>query len=322
MGTTWRHIIQAGKRIDTMGVDFTGSFYKLIGEGAGTSFWHEDWTGHGSLKNQFGRLYALEVNKEATVMDQLQFVDGNRNFSWVWSRYPRGRSMGELNALISLLSSLQPSGKSLDEWLWKGSNDGRFTTKILATLVDQQKLTSHPSVTETIVNKAIPQKVNIFIWRSLLQRIPVRVELDKRGMDLDSVLCPLCNAETESVSHALLHCDEVYKVWKGIDSWWNMDIDTSSVNAALSTIPSSINYAMGKTIWQATMWVVTYSIWNARNKKVFSNASWNHANILNEVQLKSFQWISKRLKKSNLEWSQWLINPGYYVTHPNKQGIG
>ncbi|XP_071727646.1 uncharacterized protein [Rutidosis leptorrhynchoides] len=318
MGTTWRHIIQAGKCIDTTGIDFTGSFYKRIGEGADTSSWYEDWTGHGSLKNQFGRLYALEVNKEATFKDRLQFVYGTRNFSWEWSRYPRGRSMGELNALTNLLSSLQSSGKSLDEWLWICSNDGRFTTKILASLVEQQKFTSHPSVTETIVNKAIPQKVNIFIWRSLLQRIPVRVELDKRGMDLDSVLCPLCNTETESVSHALLYCNEVNKVWKGIERWWNIDVDISTVNAALSAVPSSINYAMGKTIWQATMWVVTYSIWNVRNKNVFTKASWNHANILNEVQLKSFQWISKRLKKSNLEWSQWLINPGYYVTQSNK----
>ncbi|XP_071733908.1 uncharacterized protein [Rutidosis leptorrhynchoides] len=303
-----------------MGVEFTTSFYRKIGEGREISFWTEDWTGHGVLKNQFGRLYVLEVNKEAVVKDRVQFVDGIHNFSWAWVRNLRGRATGELNALVNLLSSLQSSGKTMDEWVWKLEQDGRFTTKTLTALVDQNKLTGHTPSTETIINKAIPQKVNIFIWRSLLQRIPVRAELDKRGLDLDSVLCPICISETETVNHALLHCCEVKKVWNSIEKWWNMDINTSSLSATLASTPNLINSLMGKSIWQATMWVVAYQIWIARNKKVFTRVRWNQNDILNEAQLKSFQWISKRLKKSNLSWSQWLINPASFASH--SKGIG
>ncbi|GJS57295.1 ribonuclease H-like domain-containing protein [Tanacetum coccineum] len=39
-------------------------------------------------------------------------------------------------------------------------------------------------------------KVNIFMWRALKGRLPVREELDKRGIDLDSVLCPSCTNAT------------------------------------------------------------------------------------------------------------------------------
>ncbi|GJV63861.1 reverse transcriptase domain, reverse transcriptase zinc-binding domain protein [Tanacetum coccineum] len=50
-------------------------------------------------------------------------------------------------------------------------------------------------------------KVNIFVWRALKGRLPVREELDKRGIDLDLVLCPCCTNAVESSAHSLIMCD-------------------------------------------------------------------------------------------------------------------
>ncbi|GKB77668.1 RNA-directed DNA polymerase, eukaryota, reverse transcriptase zinc-binding domain protein, partial [Tanacetum coccineum] len=60
---------------------------------------------------------------------------------------------------------------------------------------------------ETLWNKLVPKKVNIFVWRALRGRLPVRVELDRRGIDLDSVLCPSCNNLVETCAHCLITCD-------------------------------------------------------------------------------------------------------------------
>ncbi|XP_071726766.1 uncharacterized protein [Rutidosis leptorrhynchoides] len=51
----------------------------------------------------------------------------------------------------------------------------------------------------TMQNNWLPQKFDIFIWRTLLKILPVRVELDKRGVDLESILHPVCNNEVETV---------------------------------------------------------------------------------------------------------------------------
>ncbi|GKB90683.1 reverse transcriptase domain, reverse transcriptase zinc-binding domain protein [Tanacetum coccineum] len=51
------------------------------------------------------------------------------------------------------------------------------------------------------------KKVNIFVWRALRGRLSVREELDKRGIDLDSVLYPSCNNAVESCAHSLVTCD-------------------------------------------------------------------------------------------------------------------
>ncbi|GKA39856.1 RNA-directed DNA polymerase, eukaryota, reverse transcriptase zinc-binding domain protein [Tanacetum coccineum] len=43
--------------------------------------------------------------------------------------------------------------------------------------------------------KAVPIKVNIHAWKIKLDILPTRLNISKRGMDIDSILCPLCEKE-------------------------------------------------------------------------------------------------------------------------------
>ncbi|GJS26592.1 putative RNA-directed DNA polymerase, eukaryota, reverse transcriptase zinc-binding domain protein [Tanacetum coccineum] len=77
-------------------------------------------------------------------------------------------------------------------------NDTRrlIDVKILPTLVP---LTSW--------DKTLPRKVNIFIWRLALDRLPHRLNLSARGMDISFIACPSCNGNVESSSHIFFDCD-------------------------------------------------------------------------------------------------------------------
>ncbi|GJU42534.1 RNA-directed DNA polymerase, eukaryota, reverse transcriptase zinc-binding domain protein [Tanacetum coccineum] len=43
-------------------------------------------------------------------------------------------------------------------------------------------------------------------------RLPVKDELDKKGIDLHSVLCLVCDNAYESIDHEIVLCSEVMKV--------------------------------------------------------------------------------------------------------------
>ncbi|GKE41515.1 ribosomal protein L7Ae/L30e/S12e/Gadd45, partial [Tanacetum coccineum] len=60
---------------------------------------------------------------------------------------------------------------------------------------------------ETRWVKFIPIKVNVFSWRARRDRLPTRVNLSRRGVLLDSHMCPLCNAAMEDVQHVFFRCD-------------------------------------------------------------------------------------------------------------------
>ncbi|GKB10948.1 RNA-directed DNA polymerase, eukaryota [Tanacetum coccineum] len=54
-------------------------------------------------------------------------------------------------------------------------------------------------------------------------RLPTRVNLSRRGVLLDSHLCPLCNAAMEDVQHVFFRCDVARVVLRKICRWWDLD---------------------------------------------------------------------------------------------------
>ncbi|GJU43717.1 retrovirus-related pol polyprotein from transposon TNT 1-94 [Tanacetum coccineum] len=47
----------------------------------------------------------------------------------------------------------------------------------------------------------IPRKVNIFIWRLILDRLPHKLNLSSRGIDIQAISYPSCNGNVESSNH-------------------------------------------------------------------------------------------------------------------------
>ncbi|XP_071688360.1 uncharacterized protein [Rutidosis leptorrhynchoides] len=165
----------------------------------------------------------------------------------------------------------------------------------------------------TLRNNLVPKKVQIFIWRVMLKRLAFKVELDKRGVDLHSVRCPICDDDLESVEHITLSCDRVKYVWVRIFKWWGANgFVCSNITELVSSKGPSTMTSAGESIWQALKWISLYLIWKNRNTLVFQGKSWNAPMILNEIQTKSFEWISLRSKGKKFDWLSWLSNPSVY----------
>ena len=77
------------------------------------------------------------------------------------------------------------------------NDDGEFTMKELTKMVEEKTLLRVENGGQaTFWNKWVPNKINIFSWKALKGRLPVREEIDKRGIYVDS----FCN-------HSLVLCD-------------------------------------------------------------------------------------------------------------------
>nr|GEZ96766.1 RNA-directed DNA polymerase, eukaryota [Tanacetum cinerariifolium] len=73
-------------------------------------------------------------------------------------------------------------------------------------------------------NKSIPIKVNVLLWRLMLNKLPTRINLDRRGIEIDSVLYPTCHDELKTVNHSFFNCDLAKDLWSLLAKWWEMDI--------------------------------------------------------------------------------------------------
>ncbi|XP_071728751.1 uncharacterized protein [Rutidosis leptorrhynchoides] len=299
----WRNIILAGTSIEDLQIPFKCSFTKTIGDGGSTSFWHENWIGGDRLCSLFLRLYRLESVKDATIKDRVFKEADNIVMNWRWIREPTGRTSGELKSLLTLLSAFSFNCRDKDSWHWNLASNGQFTVKKLAATIDDRLLTPFSSQHGTFRNNLVPKKIEVFTRRALKKRIPVRLELDKRGIDMHSVRCPLCDDDLESVDHALIFCKLVIDIWDRAQKWWGLgNFSSFSIVEILNKSDNAPASSFGNKVWQAVRWICVYLIWSNRNKMGFQGKRWNSPMALNEIQIKTFEWISNRAKGRKFDW--------------------
>ncbi|XP_071727843.1 uncharacterized protein [Rutidosis leptorrhynchoides] len=148
----------------------------------------------------------------------------------------------------------------------------------------------------TLRNYLVPLKVELFIWRIRHKRLPTHVELDKRGVDLGTVRCPVCDNGLETVEHSIISCSFAKEVWIKVFDWWNLgSLPNLTINEAFLGNGHSFTTDVGKQLWQATEWVTGYSIWKNRNAFTFTKAKPTSTMIFKEIQLNCFEWFSNRL---------------------------
>ncbi|GKF20830.1 RNA-directed DNA polymerase, eukaryota [Tanacetum coccineum] len=112
----------------------------------------------------------------------------------------------EASQLVDLLAQMEEValGDMTDRWYWSLEGSGDFSVASVRKLIDDIRLPEVSSQTRWI--KAVPIKVNVLAWKVRLDELPSRLNISRRGMDITSILCPICDREVESVSHAFFAC--------------------------------------------------------------------------------------------------------------------
>ena len=215
-----------------------------------------------------------------------------------------------MEELQNFLSQISLTRNRRDSWRWSLSHKGIFSVKELSNTIDDKCLSLDGLVQETRWNKLVPKKVNVFVWRVLLGRLPVRVELDKRGLDMDSLLCPHCDNGVESIDHAFVFCNMASSVWSKVFNWWKLDVVNAFTAKDILTHVGGPHFSsQNKLTWQATVWITGYMLWHFRNERVFKAKVHSANKIFQEIQLKCYEWISRRAKSGTVLWQSWVFNP-------------
>ncbi|XP_071700405.1 uncharacterized protein [Rutidosis leptorrhynchoides] len=138
--------------------------------------------------------------------------------------------------------------------------------------------------------------------------IAVLVKLDKKGIDIDSVLCPNCTNVGESVDHCLVSCSNAALIWNKVLRWWNINCNSSSIDDLFALSPLGSN-TQCKIIWEGITWITVYYIWKNRNAKVFGKKILSIDATLQEIQIRGFEWMKVRYNKVFFEWAHWVNDP-------------
>ncbi|GJV34981.1 RNA-directed DNA polymerase, eukaryota [Tanacetum coccineum] len=174
----------------------------------------------------------------------------------------------------------------MDRWFCDLNGEGVFRVKEVRYTLDDIFLPSAPEATRWV--KYIPIKINIFAWRARLDRLPTRSNLLRRGVVLDSSLCPICGEVPEDIFHVLFRCDIAMLVFRKICRWWDLDWQDLMSFSEWNTWFSSIRLSSRiKLMLEGVFYVAWWHLWVYRNQLIFAETSPRRSVIFDDIHLAS-----------------------------------
>ncbi|KAJ0834798.1 putative reverse transcriptase zinc-binding domain-containing protein [Helianthus annuus] len=302
----WNNIIKKEASLRETDIHLNKLFKCKVGSGSEVQFWTDVWASDIPFKMIFPSLYMLEKFKGCSVRERLLDMDTNNGYgvNWCWLRNPfSSQECTELSELSNILSQVSLSS-SRDTWSWMSDPTGNFSVKSVKKLLsrcDQQTANS-----SFVWNNWVPRKVNIFGWRLGLDRLPTRMALAHRNINMVSVCCPLCRDKDESSFHLFAECYVSSVVWEMISSWLNIPpIYAFTIEDLLQVHQNISGPTALKKMVQAIVLTACWSIWKQRNETIFSSSRVDIPKILAEIKSASFLWIKNRAKMYSLDFSDW-----------------
>jgi len=115
--------------------------------------------------------------------------------------------------LISDLLNVKLNMEVQDRKVWKGDESSCFSVKTTYKCLSNYVTGTYNATFKHLwMSKALP-KVLTMAWRVLLERLPTRVNLSRRGVTVSTSNCALCHGWEESNQHLFLECKISYQVW-------------------------------------------------------------------------------------------------------------
>nr|GEV35942.1 hypothetical protein [Tanacetum cinerariifolium] len=281
----WSRIVDSSNYLHSSSILPSDSIRFQVGCGSLIRFWKD---GNSPLCMRFNRLYRLEQKKNCRIIDRI--VGGQ--WTWNWSCNTLGvRNNAYLNNLIGEISELDIDEVE-DKCVWSPDPDGAFSVAALRRRIDDHIL---PSLdTKTTWDTTLPRKVNIFMWRLKLDRLPRRLNLSHRGIEIPEISCSSCSGNVESNLHIFFGCVFAKEVWKIVRRWCEEVFPLFDSNAHWSDWLESRSATKEKhrflVILAASLWV----IWQYRNCVIINSQSLRKSDIFYYIRLYSFSWLKYR----------------------------
>ncbi|GJV00941.1 hypothetical protein Tco_1330211 [Tanacetum coccineum] len=122
--------------------------------------------------------------KNITVSEKMSHV----NLAFSFRRNPQGGiEHSQFTDLVTRLEGFVQV-EMRDRWVWSKEGLGDFSVASVRKMIDDRWL---PNVsTKTLWSNVVPIKTNVHAWKVRLDCLPTRLNISRRGMDIESILCP------------------------------------------------------------------------------------------------------------------------------------
>ncbi|GKV43679.1 hypothetical protein SLEP1_g50940 [Rubroshorea leprosula] len=184
------------------------------------------------------------------------------------------REKNEEQRLKEILISGIVLSSQPDQWSWSVDAANGYTVgKAYSMMVGQSRILE-ARICKRIWNKLNLTKVSCFGWRLLLNGLPTKSNLQKRGIliEEEESICNICRRNVEDENHLFVQCYKIQELWMRCYKWWGISISLpNSISFLCEAHSQGIKKLVTTDVWFFIFLVVTWSIWYTRNKIIHNS---------------------------------------------------
>nr|GEU90540.1 RNA-directed DNA polymerase, eukaryota [Tanacetum cinerariifolium] len=236
---------------------------------------------------------------------------GQLNLAGSFRRTPRGGvEQHQFVEMSELVKSIRLVPRS-DRLRWDLDSSGDFTVASVRKQIDDSWLPRYDRKTRWV--KYVPIKTNILAWKVMSDVLPTRFNISRRGVNIDSIMCSVCEKGVETTTHLFFSCCMIKEVYSLIFRCWDIPVGVfDSYDGWLSWIVSLRLPHKNKLLIEGFFHIMWWFFWSYRNKIIFEAKAPLKASLFENIVSKSYVWCRHRCKVS-FSWNDWLNNPNLII---------
>ncbi|XP_058762746.1 uncharacterized protein LOC131636112 [Vicia villosa] len=306
----WRGLILINDCEGTRDLSASDLFSCRVKKGDRLSFWFCRWCGEQALSETYPELYTRATTPFMYVADAGHW----ENDEWIWNSQNWFSIIDEDDQylfleLLDLISSIQLVQGERYTILWAANESEGFSVNSCAKAVRSRMETVNGE--EVISNKLkflwhieAPSKVQIFVWRIVLDRNPTRQQQKKRGIltAASDCCCVFCVNTEEDSHHLFVSCPILEKIWEKVGSWIGNSISLTNLGlrnylafyGRINVLDERLTVGV---IWMSVVW----NIWIMRNAIIFRGRIFSFDECVSAIVLSSWKWF-RAVNVSSVSW--------------------
>ena len=109
--------------------------------------------------------------------------------------------------LFNLVFNAQWKKGELDGWIWDGNGSSTYSDQLGYQVLQEEYHLPQCVWFKALWALKVSGLAKVYIWRTMIDRLPTRVNLIRRGVNIQNNSCPLCSKVEETVEHLFIGCE-------------------------------------------------------------------------------------------------------------------
>ena len=259
---------------------------------------------------KYPRLFQISRQQQKLILQMGSFKDSAWEWNLSWRRPLFDNEVASTVGFLEDISHTAHQQHTADNWVWKLESNGYYSSRSAYILLQGNSEEGNmDDIFKDLWKLKIPAKASIFAGRLIRDRLPTKSNMRERKIDINDSLCPFCSIKEETASHLFFECSKTQQLWWESLSW----IGTSGaypINPRLHFLQHSNGMKGGKKYnrWKCWWVALNWSIWQYRNKVIFTNAPFNGSKVLEDALFLAWTWFRTMEENFTMHFNFWSSN--------------